>query len=73
MKAADTLMKAGKSDMSEGFTSDAILNAPDLMYDQHASVYRSWLVHGTVIPSLMACAFLPLLKNALILATTEPF
>ena len=68
MKEADTLMKAGKSDMS-----DAILNAPDLMYDQHASVYRSWLVHGTVIPSLMACAFLPLLKNALILATTEPF
>ena len=65
VKEAASLMKAGKSDVSEGFTSDAILNAPDLMYDQLASVYRSWLVHGTVTTSLLACAFLPLLKNAL--------
>jgi hypothetical protein len=65
VKEAAGLMKAGKSDVSEGFTSDAILNAPDLMYDQLASVYRSWLVHGTVTTSLLACAFLPLLKNAL--------
>ena len=65
VKEAAGLMKAGKSDVSEGFTSDAILNAADLMYDQLASVYRSWLVHGTVTTSLLACAFLPLLKNAL--------
>ena len=26
---------------------------------------RSWLVHGIVTPSLLACAFLPLLKNSL--------
>ena len=30
-----------------------------------ALVYRSWLVHGKVTVSLLACAFLPLLKNAL--------
>ena len=35
------------------------------MYDQLASVYKSWLVYGTVTSSLLACAFLPLLKNAL--------
>ena len=51
--------------MSEGFTSDALINAPDIMFEQLAGVYRSWLVHGTVTPSLLACAFLPLLKNAL--------
>ena len=28
-------------------------------------MYRSWLIHGTVTTSLLACAFLPLLKNAL--------
>ena len=37
----------------------------DLLYDQLAGVYRSWLVYGSVTPSLLACAFLPLLKNAL--------
>ena len=34
------------------------------MFDHLACVYRSWLVHGTVTPSLLACAFLPLLKSA---------
>ena len=45
--------------------TDAILNAPKLFFDQLACVYRSWLIHGTVSTSLLACAFLPLLKNAL--------
>ena len=58
-------MKSGKSDVTGGFTSDAILNAPDDMFEQLASIYRSWLIHGTVSPMLIACAFLPLLKNAL--------
>ena len=65
VKEAASLMKSGKSDVSGGFTSDAILNAPDLMFDQLASVYRSWLVHASVTPALLACAFLPLLKNTL--------
>ena len=30
-----------------------------------AKVYRSWLVHGTVSLSLLACAFLPLFKGGL--------
>ena len=58
-------MKAGKGDVSEGYTSDAILNAPDILFDQLALVYRSWLVHGTVTLNLLACAFLPLLKSSL--------
>ena len=51
VKEAASLMKAGKSDVSEGFTSDAILNAPDLMYDQLAAVYRSW--HCITNPSCL--------------------
>ena len=58
-------MKPKKSDISGSYTSDAILNAPDILFDQLASVYRSWLLHGTVTTSLLACAFLPLLKNSL--------
>ena len=43
--------------------TDAIKNAPDNFYVYLAAVYRSWLVHGTVSRSLLACAILPLLKN----------
>ena len=62
VKEAASLMKGGKADVSEGFTSDAILNVPDILFHQLASVYRSWLIHGSVTPVLLACAFMPLLK-----------
>ena len=65
MKKAAGLMKSGKADISGGFSSDAILNGPDILFEQLASVYRSWCVHGTVTSSLLACAFLPLLKSSL--------
>ena len=45
--------------------SDAIKNAPDILFDQLATVFRSWLYHGTVTASLLACSFLPLLKSSL--------
>ena len=65
VKKAACKMKPGKGDVSEGYTSDAILSAPDILFDKLAQVYRSWLIHGTVTTSLLACAFLPLLKNSL--------
>ena len=65
VKKAVCRMRAGKSDVSGAFSSDTLLHAPDSLFDLLALVYRSWLVHGTVTPSLLACAFLPLLKSAL--------
>ena len=65
VKEAACKMKAGKGVVSEGYTSDAILNAPVILYDHLAAVYRSFLVHGTVSLNLLACGFLPLLKNSL--------
>ena len=65
VKMAACKMKPAKSDVSGAFSSDALLHAPDSLFDLLALVYRSWLVHGTVTLSLLACAFLPLLKNAL--------
>ena len=65
VKEAAGLMKCGKGDVSEGYSSDAILHGPDLLFDQLAAVFRSWCVHGTVTPSLLACGFLPLLKSSL--------
>ena len=65
VKEAVGLMKANKGDVSGGYTSDALRNAPDILFDQLAAVFKSWLIHGTVSTSLLACAFLPLLKNSL--------
>ena len=65
VRRAAMKMKPAKADVSGGFTSDALLHAPDSLYDLIASVYKSWLVHGSVTLSLLACAFLPLLKNRL--------
>ena len=41
-------MKPGKSDVSESYTRDAILNAPDSFFNLLAMVERSWIIHGTV-------------------------
>ena len=65
VKQATCKMKPKKGDVTEGYTSDAILNGPDILFDLLAAIFRSWLVHGTVTLSLLACAFLPLLKNSL--------
>ena len=58
-------MKARKSDISGGFTSDALLNAPDDMFEHLATIFRSWLVHGKISHNILSCAFLPLLKSSL--------
>ena len=65
VKTAAVTMKKNKGDVSGSYTSDAIRNAPDIFFDYLASVFRSWLFHGTVTRSLLACAFMPLLKNTL--------
>ena len=65
VKEAASMMKADKSDVTGGFSADAILNAPDSLFYHLAAVYRSWLIHGSVTATLLACAFLPLLKNSL--------
>ena len=37
---------------------------PDILFKHLASIFRSCLFHGTVTTSLLACAFLPLLKSS---------
>ena len=65
VKDAACRMKPKKSDVSGSFTSDCILNAPDVFFILIAKVFRSWLIHGTVTLSLLSCAFLPLFKGGL--------
>ena len=65
VKEAALSMKPGKGDVSCGFTSDAILKAPDILFEHLAAAFRSFLFHGNMTPSLLACSFLPLLKSQL--------
>ena len=65
VKEAIKQMKPRKSDVTGGFSSDSLLHAPDILLEQLALIFRSFLLHGTVTLSLLACAFLPLLKSSL--------
>ena len=58
-------LKPSKLDMSNWFTSDALINGQQIMFDLLASIFRSCLTHSIVSKSLLACVFLPLLNTAM--------
>ena len=58
-------MKSNKSDVSGGFGSDCLLNAPDILFDLLSKIFRSWMIHGQVTSSVLVCSFIPLLKSQL--------
>ena len=64
VKQAVEKLKSGKSDVSGSFVSDALKNAPEILYEQLSKVFKSWLYHGSVPLCLLACAFLPLIKSS---------
>jgi len=65
VKEAVSKIKPLKGNISGSFVSDALKHAPDSFFHQLATNYRSWLYHGTVTKSLLACSFLPNLKSSL--------
>ena len=46
VKLAVSQLKPHKSDVSSTFTSDALLHAPDILFEQLEVVFRRWLTHG---------------------------
>ena len=63
VKAACSRMLPGKTDVTESYTSDVFLHAPDALFDHLAAVFRSYLLHGAVTLQILTCAFLPLFKG----------
>ena len=57
-------MKKRKMDISQGFSSEALLHAPDILFGLLALVFQDWLRHGTVTELVLVCAFIPLLKGS---------
>ena len=65
VKEACSRMLPGKTDVTDVYSSDVFIHAPDLLFDRLAAVFRSYLVHGTVSLQILSCAFLPLFKGGL--------
>ena len=63
VKQACSKMKTGKNDVTGAFSSDVLSNGPDLLYELLASVFRGYLVHGSITDQVLSCAFLPLFKG----------
>ena len=73
VKEATCKMKPGKSDVSDGYSSDALLHGPDILFDCLSMTICSFLIHGTVTTCLLVCAFLPLLKSLKDPAKTDSY
>ena len=73
VKDAACKMKPGKSDVSGGYSSEALLHGPDVLFESLAIAIKSFLIHGSVTKSLLACAFLPLIKSLKDLAKTDSY
>jgi cyclophilin family peptidyl-prolyl cis-trans isomerase len=52
VKMACSKMKSGKSDVYGSFTSDVLLNGPDILFDHLAAIFPSFLIYGDVTAQL---------------------
>ena len=63
VKAAIKKIKPDKSDVSGLFTSDCLKSAPDILFTQLASLFRTSLCHGYISHDLLVCALSPIVKD----------
>ena len=58
-------LKSEKSDPSYDFSSDCLKNAPFVLFEQLATLFRIYLTHGHVSNILMLATLMPLIKDKL--------
>ena len=63
VKAAIKKLKVDKSDVSGQFTSDCLRAAPDIFFQNLASLFRAFLTHGYISYDLLVCALSPIVKD----------
>ena len=64
VKEACKRMKGGKIDVSQGYSSNIFRHAPEVLCKKLATIFRSFLTHGTITLAILSCSFMPLLKSA---------
>ena len=65
VKEAAKHLKDNKSDPIYSFSSDAIKNSPDILYDKLAVIIRCFLIHGHITVYLLLATLLPIIKDKL--------
>ena len=58
-------MKLGKSDAVYEFSSDCLINGPDLLISHLTNLFRIFIGHGRVPTSLLVCSLVPIVKDTL--------
>lgn len=58
-------LKDGKADPIYDFSSDCLKNAPFIFYEQLASLFRKFLIHGHISSVLLLATLVPILKDKL--------
>lgn len=65
IQKAVSLIKSDKNDPIFAFSSDCIKNSPKIMYEQLATLFKSYLVHGHISKCLLLSTIVPLVKDKL--------
>ena len=56
-------LKKNKTDPMLKSTSDCLSNAPPILFDHLATIFRSWLFHGHVTELLLLSTLVPIIKD----------
>ena len=65
VKEAMNKIKPNKSDPIYDFSSDFLINAPDILFEQLALILNSFVIHGHVTEMLLLATLVPIVKDKL--------
>ena len=65
IKTALQKMKAGKTDVLFDFSSDILINGPEILLEHIVNLFRAFLIHGKFPVFLLLCSLLPIIKDNL--------
>ena len=63
VKEAVGRLKSDKTDPVNEFSSDCVKNAPDVLYELLAQLFRAYLTHGHITKALTLSTLIPLIKD----------
>ena len=65
VRKATERLKKKRNDPTHRFTSDCLINAPQILFEQLAVVFQSYLLHSHVTDMLLLSSLVPLVKDKL--------
>ena len=63
VKEALGRMKSGKSDVLYEYSSDMLINGPQVLIEHLVNMFQCFLIHGNVPYFLLLCSLVPLVKD----------